>query len=117
MMQIHLKNIRCNPVIGAYEDERHRRQPLWINIWMTFDEGGSPESDKLADTLDYCEFAKQLVAEVNQTEFYLVERMVVFVLDKAMEFPQVSEARVEVDKPEAIKEFADSVSLTGQRKR
>ncbi len=112
MMKISVKNIRCNPVIGVYDSEKLGPQPILINLKIDFDPGKASDTDSIHDTLDYCEMTRNLVKQVDSTRYELLESLVHYVADFVLEQPQAQRVEVEIDKPEALKDWADSVSLT-----
>ena len=116
-MQIRVKNIRTEPVIGVYDFERHQTQPIILNLTIDFDPGNSFETDDIEDTLDYCEMTKTIVKKVNETRFELLEKLVHYVADYVLAQKLVQTVTVEADKPEALKDWAESVSLTVTKTR
>ncbi len=116
-MQISLKHIRTQPVIGLYTHERHRRQPILINLWIEMDSSKAKASDDINDTLDYCELTKSLVEAVNETEFVLIEKLMDFVLDFVLKDELADSVTCELIKPEALSLFAEHVSVKDSRSK
>lgn len=115
-MRIHIKNLRLMTIIGVHEQERSGKQDVVINIEMEFDGAKAAESDDIKDTLDYEAAKKRIVEEVEDSSFYLLEKLASRILELVMEDPLVLKAVVEVDKPHALS-LADSVSVTCSAER
>jgi len=116
-MIVRVKNIKAEAVIGVYEWEKKKLQPIIINLKMEYDASVAVKSDKINDAVDYCELTKKIVEKVSKTNFELLEKLVDFVLAISMEDKRVTWAEVEIDKIKPIEEYADSVSVTGQAER
>ncbi len=112
-----VKNIRCRTIVGAYDWERNVTQDIIINFSVEYDATNVINSDNLDDTLNYCELAEEIVEKVEKTEFFILEKLVSFILDIIMSRPNAIQATVEVDKVAPLRRFADSVSIKGSRKR
>ncbi|MFC1569351.1 dihydroneopterin aldolase [bacterium] len=109
-MKIHIKNLRLQTIVGIFAWERKEVQDVIINIEFEFDGSKAAESDNIKDTVDYKSLKKQIINKVETSQFYLLEKLANCVLDIIMSEPKVSRAKVEVDKPQALR-FADSVSV------
>lgn len=116
MAIIHIENLRLRTIIGANDWERDHKQDVVINIHLHFDPRKSVESDKLQDTVDYKKITKKVIHMVEQSNFYLIEKLADAVLTILMDEPLVQQATVKVDKPFALR-FADSVSIELTKKR
>ena len=109
-MIARIKNLRLRTIIGIFDWERKNRQDVVLNIELEFDGRKAAESDDIEDTVDYKTLTKRIISEVEQSQFYLLEKLANHVLKIIMENPNVLRAVVEVDKPHALR-FADSVSI------
>lgn len=111
MALIRIKNLLIRTYIGFNPEEMVNRQDVVINIEL---EVGIPaealEKDEPDSIYDYKKITKQIIALVQEGRFKLLEVLTRRVLDLIMEDPRVIRARVEVDKPHALR-FADSVSV------
>lgn len=116
-MQITLKHIRTQPVIGLYSHERNRRQPILVNLWIEVSSQKAYTSDDIEDTLDYCKLTEGLVKAVNATEFVLIEKLMDFVLDHVLKEKLAKSVTCELIKPEALSLFADYVSIKDSRSK
>ena len=109
-MIIHIKNLRLKANIGTDDCERNNKQDIIINVKIEYDGTKAAETDNLNDTVNYYKITKQIIEEVEQSEFLLLEKLANHILQIVMQEPLVETATIEVDKPHAIHQ-ADSVSI------
>ena len=74
------------------------------------------EADEPLNIFDYKTITKKIITHVQEGRFKLLEVLTKSILDLIMEDSKVEWARVEVDKPHALR-FAESVSLEMEAKR
>ncbi|WP_372870419.1 dihydroneopterin triphosphate 2'-epimerase [Shewanella sp.] len=113
---IRIKNLRLRTHIGIKEDEIQNKQDVIINVVIAYHAEQAQQSDNMDDALNYRTITKRIIALVEDNRFSLLEHLTARILDIASEHPSVNEARVEVDKPHALR-FADSVSMELSFKR
>ncbi len=109
-MIIRIKDLRLRTIIGCNNWEREKKQDITINIVMDCDSEKAVTSDDINDTTDYREITKNIIEAVEESEFFLIERLAGFILEIIMLRPGVLSATVEVDKPQALR-FSRSVSV------
>lgn len=114
--QIQIKDLHLRTIIGINEDERRNRQDVLINITLYADARPASASDDIADVVNYRTITKRVIALVEGSQFYLVEKMAAEIAAICLEDPRVERARVSVEKPGALR-FARSVGLTIERGR
>ncbi len=112
-----ITNLRARTVIGVYEWEKKINQDILINAAIDYDASKAVETDNINDTMDYCELANEIVEEVEKTKFELLESLVNLVLDIIMKRDNVICAEVRMDKEAALRNIAESVSVTGYREQ
>lgn len=115
MAVIKLKNLRLRTIIGVFDFEREHKQDIIINLALMFNDEKPAKTDNLDDTLDYKALKKKIIDNVERSNFNLLEKLSDFILDLVMEDPKVIKAKVEIDKPGALR-FVDSVSITKVRR-
>lgn len=113
--QIHVKDLLLRTIIGVNEEERHNKQDVIINITLYTDHTAAA-SDDIADTINYKTIAKQTIKLVEESQFYLVEKMALEISKLCLADPRVERAVVTVEKPGAVR-FARSVGVTVDRTR
>jgi len=117
MALIRVKNLLLRTYIGFNPEEIANMQDVVINIEI---EADIPEEALLADEPDgiynYKTITKQIIGMVQEKRFKLLEVLTKNILDLIMTDERVSWARVEVDKPHALR-FAESVSFEMEAER
>jgi D-erythro-7,8-dihydroneopterin triphosphate epimerase len=117
MALIRVKNLLLRTFIGFNPEEIDNKQDVLINIEI---EADIPEEVLLSDEPDgiynYKTITKQIIELVQDNRFKLLEVLTKNILDLIMTDKRVSRARVEVDKPHALR-FAESVSFQMEAKR
>ncbi|WP_346855821.1 dihydroneopterin aldolase [uncultured Draconibacterium sp.] len=111
MARIRVKNLLIRTYIGFNPEELVNKQDVIINLEIeTSIPNKALEADEPLDIFDYKRITKQIIALVQEGRFKLLEVLTKNILDLIMEDEQVKWAKVEVDKPHALR-FAESVSL------
>ena len=111
MAKIRIKNLLIRTYIGFNPEELVNKQDVIINLEI---EAEIPEQamelDEPRDIFDYKIITKKIITVVQEGRFKLLEVLTKEILDLIMEDEKVRWAKVEVDKPHALR-FAQSVSL------
>ncbi|QIA06339.1 dihydroneopterin aldolase [Draconibacterium halophilum] len=111
MAKIRVKDLLIRTYIGFNPDELINKQDVLINLEIETDIPESAlESDEPEDIFNYKVITKKIIALVQEGRFKLLEVLTKRILDTIMEDEKVKWARVEVDKPHALR-FAESVSM------
>jgi FolB domain-containing protein len=113
--QIHIKDLLLRAIIGINEEERHNKQDVVVNITLYTDHTAAA-SDDIADTINYKTIAKQTIKLVEESQFYLVEKLALEIIELCLADARVERAVVTVEKPGALR-FARSVGVTVDRTR
>ena len=116
MDQITIKDLHLRTIIGINEEERRNRQDVLINIVMDVDMRRAGVSDDIDDAVNYRTITKRIIQLVENSAFYLVEKMAVEIAVIGLDDPRVERVRVTVEKPGALR-FACSVGVTIERGR
>jgi D-erythro-7,8-dihydroneopterin triphosphate epimerase len=115
-MIIRIKNLHLRTLVGINEWERKDFQEILLNIEMELNGHLVARTDAVQDTVDYKKITKKVIAEVEKATFGLIDTLAHHILDVVMREEKVIRARVEVDKPHALR-FADSVSVVCSAER
>ena len=75
MDKVFIEALQIECVIGIYEWERTIKQPIVLDIEMTFDNTVPAASDNIEHTLDYKAISKRLIQFVSESSFGLVETL------------------------------------------
>lgn len=117
MAKIRVKDLLIRTYIGFNPDELVNKQDVVINLEIETDIPESAlESDEPEDIFNYKVITKKIIALVQEGHFKLLEVLTKQILDTIMEDEKVKWARVEVDKPHALR-FAESVSMEMEARR
>lgn len=117
MTKIKIKNLLLRTYIGFNPEELVNKQDVIINFEIETDVSTKVlETDEPKDIMDYKIITKKVIALVQEGRFKLLEVLTKKILDLIMEENNVKWARVEVDKPHALR-FAESVSLVMEEKK
>ncbi len=113
---INVKNLRLRTIIGANESERTNKQDIIVNLTVEADSKKAIETDNIEYACNYRNITKKIIETVENSNFFLLEKLVNHILKTVMEFKPVLKATVEIDKPGALR-FADSVSVKMTKER
>lgn len=117
MAKIRVKNLLIRTFIGFNPEELVNKQDVIINMEIETDIPDSAlEADEPVDIFDYKTITKQVIKLVQEGQFKLLEVLTKSILDLIMADEKVKWAKVEVDKPHALR-FAESVSLEMERSK
>lgn len=114
--QIQIKDLLLRTIIGINEEERRNRQDVLINLVLYADTRAAGVSDDIDDTVNYRTITKRIIKLVEESTFYLVEKMAAAIAAICLEDPRVQEVSVRVEKPGALR-FARSVGVEIHRTR
>ncbi len=113
--QVHIRDLRVRTIIGVNPDERTRQQEIVLNITLYTDHSAAV-SDDIADVIDYSTLNKKVIALVEGSQFFLIEKLALAVTELCMSDERVSRAIVTVDKPGVVR-YTRSVAVTVDRSR
>lgn len=108
---VRIKDLLLRTYIGIKEEEINNQQDVVINVCLTYDATNAIIRNEIESALNYRTITKQVIHHVDGNRFALLERLTHEVLDIIMEHQAVQWARVEIDKPHALR-YAESVSVT-----
>ena len=114
--QIQLQDLLLRTIIGINEEERRNRQDVLINIILYADTRAAGASDAIEDAVNYRTLTKRVIKRVEESSFYLVEKMAAEIAAICLQDPRVEAVDVRVEKPGALR-FARSVGVEIHRTR
>lgn len=114
--QIQIKDLLLRTIIGINAEERRARQDALINIVLHADTRAAGASDDINDAVNYRTITKRVIKLVEESQFYLVEKLAAEIAAICLEDPRVEAATVRVEKPGALR-FARSVGAEIHRTR
>lgn len=116
MDHVFIEGLEIEALIGIYDWERRIRQPLVLDLEMTFDNRVPAASDDIADTLNYKAVSKRLIEYVSASDFGLVETLAERCAAIVLEEFKVDSVRLKLSKPGAVR-GARAVGVSIQRTR
>jgi dihydroneopterin aldolase/D-erythro-7,8-dihydroneopterin triphosphate epimerase len=115
--RIVIRDLLVRGIVGINAEERRNRQDILVNVTMWADTRPAAASDDIADAVNYRTIAKAMIAHIESSQPYLVERLaadlaaICFAQDGRVEAVEVS-----AEKPGALR-FARSVGVVIFRRR
>jgi dihydroneopterin aldolase len=73
---IFLGGLEVETLIGIYAWERQKKQTIVLDIEMAFDIAEAAASDAIEDTLDYKAVTERVIDFVENSEFFLIEKLI-----------------------------------------
>ena len=116
MAVIRIKNLLVRTIIGFNPEERVNRQDVIINLEIEVDVSRAVRTDHPDEIYNYKAITKTIIAFVSESKFNLLEKLTYEVLQLVMKDESVVRAKVEIDKPHALR-FSESVSVELEAKR
>lgn len=114
--RIHIRDLLVRCIIGIYPDERREKQDVIINIVLHADLKKAGESDDIDETVNYKTIKKEVLAMVQQSEYFLMEKLAEQIAVLALHDSAVQRVDISIDKPGALR-FARSVAVEISRIR
>jgi len=114
--KILIQDLLIRGIIGIHDWEREKKQDILINIEMEADCRPAGQSDDFRDAVDYRAVTKSVIGLIEESEFYLVEKLAEEIAKICLHDDRVTLARVRVEKPGAVR-FSRSVGVEVERMR
>ena len=99
---IYIEQLKVDAIIGVYDAERIKKQPLIIDIEMQYDSSKAAISDKLTYALDYHQISKDIHAFVGESSFQLIESLAHAIAERLLQNKLIENLTLSVSKPEAL---------------
>ncbi|MGC9359118.1 MAG: 2-amino-4-hydroxy-6-hydroxymethyldihydropteridine diphosphokinase [Anaerolineae bacterium] len=113
---ILVRDLLLRTIIGINEDERHKLQDVVIDITVETDTHTAGRTDDVRHAVNYRTITKQVVSLVQDSRFFLVEKLAEEIARICLTQPRARSATVHVAKPGAVR-FARSVGVEIHRER
>ena len=114
--RVEVRDLLLRCIIGINPEERVNPQDVLINLTMFADISRAGNSDDIADAINYKTATKRVIALVEQSEFFLVEKMATEIARLILTEFDVERIVVRLEKPGALR-FARSVGVEIERAR
>ena len=116
MDRVFIRDLLLRAIIGINDDERVKKQDVVVNIELDADCRPAAASDAIADAVNYRSIAKGTIDLVENSSFFLVEKLAEEIANLCLADPRVERVRVTIEKPAAVR-FAKSVGVAIERAR
>ena len=103
MDKVFIENLEIETIIGIFGWEREVKQIVRISLEMSFDISKAGKSDNIDDALDYKKLGKSIVNFVENSSFFLVEKMAEEIASLVLKNEQIEEIKLRVEKPGALR--------------
>ena len=107
--QVQLAGMLLSCVIGIFPNERHRKQPVTIDLCLYLNTRKAAATTSIHDTIDYAAAVKEVTFILEQCEFLLIEsavdavcRYFLATYSADQHLPQVDAVVVRISKPSAL---------------
>jgi FolB domain-containing protein len=114
--KILIEDLLLRTIVGINDEEREKPQDVVINITLFADLSKSCQSDAIEDTVDYKFIKTEVIDLVENSKFFLVEKMAQEIADICLKPKQVLKTIIRVEKPGALR-FARSVGVEITREK
>ena len=110
MDKVIIKDLLLRGIIGINDRERINKQDILINIVMYADTRATAASDDIDDSLNYRTITKRVIAHVEDSADFLVEKLVTDIARIIITEFDIERVQVRLEKPGALR-FARSVGV------
>lgn len=100
---LYINDLKIDCIIGVFEDERTKKQPIIINIALSVDTKKAGNSDNLKDTVDYQSLYLEIADVVGKSQYKLLEALAQRIADICLKNKLVKQVVVSLEKPNAVK--------------
>jgi dihydroneopterin aldolase len=104
---IFLGGLEIQTIIGIYDWERETKQTIILDIEMAFDIAKAAETDDIQYTLDYKTVSKRIISFVENSQFFLVEKLIVEIANILRYEFNVPWVKITLNKKGAIRGASD----------
>jgi len=108
--KIHIRDLQVRCIIGIEPEERREKQDILINIVIYTDCRIPGKTDNINDALDYKKVKKTILESIENSSFYLIEKLAEEIATICLSFEKVKGVTVTIDKPGVLR-FARSVAV------
>ena len=96
--KVFIRDLRVRCIIGVDETERSKKQNVFINITMYVDLNAACKSDNVEDTVDYAAITEKVIAKIERSSYFLIERIAEETCNICLKNSKVNKVIVRVEK-------------------
>lgn len=104
---IFLGGLQIETIIGIYDWERETKQTIVLDIEMAHDITKAAETDDIQYALDYKTVSKRIISFVEQSQFLLVEKLIIEIANILQNEFHVPWVKIKLNKKGAIRGASD----------
>ncbi|MFA5983854.1 MAG: dihydroneopterin aldolase [Methylococcaceae bacterium] len=104
---IFLGGLQIQTIIGIYDWERTTKQTVVLDIEMAFDIALAAATDDITHALDYKKVSDRVINFVENSQFYLVEKLIVEIANIIRNEFNVPWVKITLNKKGAIYDASD----------
>lgn len=108
--KIYIRDLQVRCIIGIEPDERKEKQDILLNIILYTNCQPAGKTDDINDAVDYKKVKKSILNSIENSSFYLIEKLAEEIANICLTFEKVKGVTVTVDKPGVLR-FAKSVAV------
>ena len=116
MDKIYIHGLKLQTIIGIYDWERAKKQPLIIDIDIGTSFTQAIQSDDIRDCINYADVAEKISLFADSHSFQLVETFTEQIAQFILSEYQAQWVKIKLNKPQAIKN-AESTGIVIERSR
>jgi len=109
--RIEIKDLLLRGIVGINDEEREKKQDILINVVLHADTRETARDDSLAAAINYRSVNKAIIALVEDSAFFTVEKLAAEIARVALAVASVPAVTVRVEKPGALR-FSRSVGVS-----
>ena len=114
--RIYLRGLKCQCIIGFIDWERQVPQTVELDLEFPCNCARAAVNDAVADTVDYKQVAKRVLAFVEGSKFLLIETLAHRLALTLLQEFSLEWVRIDLSKPGAIRHSREvGVSITRRR--
>ena len=114
--RIYLRGLKCQCIIGFIDWERQVPQTVVLDLEFPGNCTRAAASDSVADTIDYKQVAKRVLAFIEQSKFRLIETLAHRLALLLLKEFSLEWIKIDLSKPGAIRHTRD-VGVSVMRRR
>ncbi|MDD5277100.1 MAG: dihydroneopterin aldolase [Methylovulum sp.] len=104
---IFLGSLKIDTIIGIYDWERETKQTIILDIEMAFDIEKAAATDDIKYTLDYKTASERIISFVENSQFFLVEKLIVEIAKLILAEFNVPWVKITLNKKGAVSDASD----------
>ncbi len=117
-MKIHLSSIAINTIIGINDWEKKNKQPLFIDLTLTYDATQAAQSDDISHAVDYDSLTRAIIKHAEENHYNLLETLAEKLLELVFtQHETVTHALIHIKKPQALEPMAAHASIIHEKSR